>query len=395
MLAAAAALVAVSVAGIAALGSYWDTLAETELQSARDAIRERGLPEDLGEIDAYLERVYGPVPAAENGAPALTAAIGAINAIDDLLPHRLDDADGYEDAEEAKRFLATHGHLALPVQVALRDFRRFRYESDWWTDEGPDTPAGLGFMEAANLLELRAWDRRLAGDLSAALQETNALVALGQSLREVPRPIEQMCRLACLDMAATQLRDLLELAEAPLELLAALPAIDVRPEFAAALATEAAFYRTVTKDMFEELERGGSGFGLVPSGAAMKLDLARVLRLQLEAIDLAAELDRETVATLRAKEAAFVEDAGMLAKLLVTSNSSILERVLTWEDKWALTRFGAQVLALHRQLGRWPHADELPTAPTSAAEGSELRWSVTDEGFATTLGEATWTIRAR
>ncbi len=395
MLAAAAALIAVAVASIAALGSYWDSVADAELEAARAAIRDRGLPEDLGEIDAYLERVYGPVPAAENGAPALTAAIGAINAIDDLLPHRLDDADGYEDPEEARRFLATHGHLALPVQVALRDFRRFRYESDWWTDEGPDTPAGLGFMQAANLLELRAWDRRLAGDLSAALQETSALVALGQSLREVPRPIEQMCRLACLDMATTQLRDLLELAEAPLELLTALPAIDVRPEFAAALATEAAFYRTVTKDVFAEIEESGSGLGLVPSGAAMKLDLARVLRLQLDAIDLAEKLDRDTVTALRAKEEAFVEDAGPLAKLLVTANSSILERVLHWEDKWALTQFGTAVLALRRQLGRWPLAGELPTAPTSAAEGSELHWSVTEEGFATTLGEATWTIRAR
>lgn len=395
LLAAAAALIAVAVAAIAALGSYWESRADAELAAARDEIRARGLPEDLSEIDAYLDQVYGPVPAEQNGAAALTAAMAAIREIDDMSPVPLDEGDGYEDPAEVDRYLDAHGHLALPVQTALRDFRRFRFDSEWWTDDGPDTPSGLGFMQVAELFQLRAYQRRLAGDLPAALQEVGALVALGESLREVPRPLEQLCRLACLDAAATELRHLMERAEAPLELARAIPAVDVRPEFSAALATEAAFYRTVTKDVFAEVERAGQGFGLMPTGAAMKLDLARVLRLQMEAVDLARSIDRDTVAALRAREDAFVEDAGPIAKLLVTANSSILERVLHWEDKWALTQFGARILALRQQLGRWPNADELPEVPVSAADGSALRWAVVDGAFDTTLGESSWAIRAR
>jgi hypothetical protein len=395
LLAATAALIAVAMAAIAALGAYWEARADAELTAAGDEIRARGLPEDLSGIDAYLEEAYGPIPPGENGAAALTAAMAAIQEIDDMSPAPLDEGDGYEEPEEVERFLDAYGHLALPVQVALRDFRRFRFDSQWWTDDGPDTPVGLNFMQVTDLFELRAYERRVAGDLPAALQEVIALVSLGESLREVPRPLEQMCRLACLDAAATELRHLMERADAPLELAGAIPTIDVRPEFAAALATETAFYRTVTKDVFAEVERSGKGFGLVPTGAAMKLDLARVLRLQLEAIDLARRIDRDTVAALRAREDAFLEDAGPIAKLLVTSNSRILERVLHWEDTWALTQFGARVLAQWRQLGRWPNAGELPEAPVSAADGSPLRWAVVDGSFATTLGETSWTIRAR
>lgn len=395
ILASAAALAAVGVAAILALGAYWESLAEDDLQRVTREVEARGLPTGLDQLDEYLDRTYGPVPPAQNGAPALTEAMAAFGEIEDLTPELDESGRGYVEPDAVADYLEKHGHLVLPVQAALRDYSRFRFDSVWWSEDGPATPVGLGFSTISEVLAMRAHTKREAGDLAGALEEVGFLVSLGESLREVPRPLEQLVRLACLDRALTEMKELLAAAVAPRELASLIPGVDVRPAFSAALATEAAFYRTITRDVLEEADSAGWGLGLVPTRAAMKLDLARVLRLQLTAVDLVADLGPDTLDRMRSNEAAFLEEAGPLAKILMTSTSSMVEHVLEFEDERALVRFGTELLARRAELGSWPRGDELPERPTSAVDGAPLVLVEREAGLDLTLGSASWSLGDR
>jgi hypothetical protein len=381
---------------LASVGAWmlWDRGSRRALDAATARMEAAGMPRDFARLDAWLDQHFGPIPSGANGAPALRAALALAQELEDRLPLRVPEFGAAEPPavdDAARRLVEEAADLFAKLGDALGR-ERYRFEVAWERGLEAETPIGFGYGQTFEFLMLRAAVHVADGDLDAALADVRAQVALGESLREFPRPLEQLLRIGSRNAADLALRTILVRTDDPRGALAAAGIEPVVDGIRQALRTEAAFVRHATSDLLEGASRESLGGLLLPS---LRGDLADLIEVLVTTCELASDPTPEDLTGIDALETAYAERAGLLGRLLATRSGFLIRLELEQRAQLMLTAAGADALAFHDRERRWPRAEELASRPTDPLSGAELTATLDGDALILRLGEAEWRLERR